>query len=125
MPTVVNLTGKDNPESDKPKSSPKQPTQTEDRALRGRLVSVFDRIATAAEARGDDELAGIIREDTEVMAAGLVSLTRPIRALRAPIIIALGIIEPVMAFSRVARVMLGRAIERRHMRHEAEDTDIQ
>lgn len=99
------------PKAEKVKAAP--PTQSADRDLRGRLEAVFVRIADAAEARGDLELSEILREDSPVMATGLVSLTRPVRALRTPIVMALGFVEPFMAFSRVVRVMLGRVMDRR------------
>jgi hypothetical protein len=81
--------------------------------LKSRLTTVMGRIADAAEARGDDELAGTIRDDMDIMATGLVSLTRPLTALRTPLLLLLAIIEPVMAFSRIVRLMLGRAMTRR------------
>lgn len=113
---IVDLPGGD--KGDKPaekpsKTKPAPPTVTADRDLKSRLAACFTRIADAAENRGDMELAEIIREDTDVMAGGLVSLTRPIRALRTPIVLVLGIVEPVMAFSRVTRVMVGRLLDHR------------
>lgn len=98
----------------KSKSKPAaRPTVTEDRDLRSRLSGIFDRIAESAEARGDSELAEVIREDTRVMATGLVSLTRPFKLLRAPVVMLLGIVEPVMAFSRITRLILDRLLEQR------------
>jgi hypothetical protein len=88
--------------------------------LRSRLTIVFGRIADAADARGDSELATVVREDMDVMATGLVSLTRPFTALRTPLLLVLAIVEPVMAFSRIARLMLGRIVVRRAHREPAE-----
>lgn len=115
---IVDLKGAgEKPKAEKPKAA--VPTATADKELRGRLEEVFVRIADAADARGDTELADIVREDGPVMATGLVSLTRPVRALRTPIVMALGIVEPVMAFSRVARMMVYRFFDRRGATVEA------
>jgi hypothetical protein len=81
--------------------------------LRGRLSDVFERLAEWLEGRGDAELAGIIREDSKAMVGGLVSLTRPAAWLRPPMLAALSVVEPVLAFGRVLRVLGGRWAERR------------
>lgn len=112
-----NIVDMGKPEGDGERKTPPKPspaaTDRADRDLKTRLEEIFRRIADAAEARGDDELADIIREDMKVMATGLVSLTRPLRALRGPLMLLLAIVEPFMAFSRVTRVMLGRFMDRR------------
>jgi hypothetical protein len=96
-----------------------------DNELKSRLTGVFDRIAEAADARGDEELADIIREDRDVMAGGIVSLTRPFMALRAPVVLALAIVEPVMAFGRLARLMIGRAmVNRAERKAQPDDIDV-
>lgn len=113
---IVDMGGEgdgDGKSTPKPKPSAAKPTVSEDRDLRGRITSILNRIAEAAEARGDEELAEVLREDTAVMATGLVSLTRPFRALRGPIVLLLGIVEPVMAFSRFGRLMVYRMMDRR------------
>lgn len=120
--------GKDKPSDDSGTSKPKPSaaaTQAADRAdrdLRSRLETIFERIADAADARGDEELADIVRDDVKVMANGLVSLTRPMRALRAPLLLLLAVVEPVMAFSRVTRVIVGRYLDRRSERQTTVDT---
>lgn len=115
---IVDLKGSgEKSKGEKPKTAP--PTQAADRDLRSRLEDVFARIADAAEARGDMDLAAVLREDSPVMATGLVSLTRPVRALRTPIVMLLGIVEPVMAFSRVTRMMFYRFLDRRGATMEA------
>lgn len=106
------------PPKTKPPAESPTAKRTADRDLRARLETIFDRIGDAAEARGDEELADVVREDKEVMAGGLVSLTTPFKALRTPLLFALGIVEPVMAFSRIVRLMLGRTLD-----HRAEKRD--
>lgn len=122
MPSQVKLVdlpggGKDNDGADKGRSAPSssrpsrpspKKSAASDTDLKSRLHTVFDRIADAAEARGDEELATVVREDRDVIAAGLVSLTRPFQALRTPLLFVLAVTEPVMAFSRIVRLMVGR-----------------
>lgn len=80
--------------------------------LASRLDRTFDRIAIALDQRGDDELAHVIREDAGAMSQGLVSLTRSVKFLRSPLLMALNLIEPVLAFGRVGRIMYFRFAER-------------
>lgn len=84
--------------------------------LRERLTEMFDRISEAFAVREDDELAELFHEDAEIMAAGLVSLTRPFKAVRVIVTTAVAIIEPLLAFGRIARVLAVRWVERRQMR---------
>lgn len=86
------------------------PTDTE---TRSRLDRVFDRLAKARDAREDPELAEVIREDADAMAAGFVSLTHNVPFLRMPLIMFLNVLEPVLAFNRVARILFIRAMQRR------------
>jgi hypothetical protein len=81
--------------------------------LRTRLADCFDRIAEVLENRGDDELASIFTEDAEVMAAGLVSMTRPFKVLRTPLLALVAVVEPLIAFGRIGRVLVGRLTARR------------
>lgn len=97
------------------KRAPK-PTSRADNELRGRLGDQLDRIAAALAERGDEELADIVREDAEVMARGLVSLTRPFRVLRAVLITVVSIIEPMIAFGRLFRLIAERWAVRRAQR---------
>lgn len=80
--------------------------------LVSRLHRTFDRIALALDSRGDEELAVVIREDAAAMTHGLVSLTRNLKVLRSPLLMALNLIEPVLAFGRVGRIMYGRFVAR-------------
>lgn len=114
---IVDLAAESGGEHGDKKKQPPPPSQASqdraDRDLRTRLEGVFDRIAEAAEVRGDIELADAIAEDAKVMAQGLVSFTRPLRALRGPLLLLLGIVEPFMAFRRVGMLLFGRWYVRR------------
>lgn len=98
--------------SSRSKSRPSSSTAQE-KDLRGRLSGCFDRIAATLDERGDEELAELVRQDAEVMSQGLVSLTRPFRALRTPLLAVIAVIEPALAFGRIARLLGGRWAERR------------
>lgn len=80
--------------------------------LVSRLDRTFDRIAKALEARDDTELAAVIRDDKEAMGQGLVSLTRSVKFLRSPLLMVLNLVEPVLAFGRVGRILYGRFADR-------------
>lgn len=80
--------------------------------LASRLDRTFDRIAKTLEARDDIELADVIREDKDAMSQGLVSLTRSVKFLRSPLIMALNLVEPALAFGRITRVLYGRWADR-------------
>ena len=84
--------------------------------LQARLAGCFERIAAALSERGDDELAEIVAEDGPIMSQGLVSLTRPFTALRLPLLAVVAIIEPLLAFGRIFRVVAIRFANRRAMR---------
>lgn len=111
----------DDKEPDKParksssssKSRPSRSSAKQEADLRERLVECFDRIAGALRGRGDEELAELIDEDAEVMAVGLVSMTRPLQALRAPLLVVVAVVEPLLAFGRIGRVLVVRFAERR------------
>lgn len=94
-------------------SKRRAPSAKAENELRERLTDCFERIALALEVREDDELADIIREDAEVMANGLVFMTRPIAVLRLPLLFAVAVVEPVLAFGRILRVLASRVGERR------------
>lgn len=89
-----------------------------DTELRSRLGRTFDNIADSLDSRGDEELGTIVREDGEAMAQGLVSITKPFKQFRAVLFFLLAIVEPVLAFGRVVRVILTRMADRRATRHE-------
>lgn len=81
--------------------------------LRERFQAVFARISESLEGRDDLELATAIREEAAAMSGGIVSLTRQFTALRAPLLALLALIEPILAFGRVGRILLGRLATRR------------
>lgn len=76
--------------------------------LAARLMRTFDRIVDTLRAREDEELAVAIDEDKEAMTQGLVSLTKALPFLRNPLLITLNLVEPVLAFGRVGRILFGR-----------------
>jgi len=80
--------------------------------LTARLDRTFTSLAKTMEARGDDELAAVIREEAEVMGQGVISLTRNVKVLRGPLLFLLNLIEPVMAFGRIGRLLYSRFRER-------------
>lgn len=99
----------------KSSSSKRRPPTTvkAENELRTRLTECFERISLALEAREDDELADIFREDADVMANGLVFMTRPVAILRLPLLFLVAVVEPALAFGRILRVLAGRFAERR------------
>jgi hypothetical protein len=84
--------------------------------LASRLDRVLERITSRLEERGDDELATAMREGGAAMAGGLTDLTRFAPAIRMPLLLILGLIEPVLAFGRVGRILSGRLLGRRERR---------
>lgn len=81
--------------------------------IRERLHAVFSRLADALEGRGDVELAGYIREDQKAMVEGLASLVKRAPGLGAPVMGTLAVLEPVIAFGRIIRLLGRRLGERR------------
>lgn len=128
MGSQVNIENLDNkPEGDdttRKTSAPRQTAasaakqQRNEKELRGRIDEVLDRIATSREARGDERLADIIRDDAQVMAGFLVSFTRPFGVLRTTLVTLLALIEPALAFGRLFRELAGRWAERRQAEKE-------
>jgi hypothetical protein len=88
--------------------------------IRSRLDRLFDRIVKAREAVEDEELAEVIREDADAMANGFISVTHNVPFLRLPLIMLLNILEPVLAFYRVARILVIRWFARRAERAAAQ-----
>lgn len=84
----------------------------EDAEVTSRLARALDRVVKALEARGDEELASIIREDGDAIQQGIVSLTQNVKVLRRPLIFLLNLVEPALAFGRIGRVLFGRWNER-------------
>lgn len=103
------------------KTKPRRPTARAENELRDRLTGCFERISESLQARDDPELADIVREDAEVIAQGLVSLTRPFTAMRTVVLAAVAIVEPLMAFGRIGRVLGSRWAERRAMRAQEQE----
>lgn len=90
-----------------------------DAGLRKKLNDCLERIADTLEVREDEELSALIREDADVIAAGLVSLTRPFQVLRVPLLALVAVVEPALAFGRIGRILLGRWADRRAARAQA------
>lgn len=84
-----------------------------DAEIASRLDRTFLRISGALQARGDEELSSVVSEDRTAMTQGLVSLTHAVKPLRTPLLMGLNLIEPILAFGRVARILLTRMALRR------------
>jgi len=100
-------------ENPPPRGRSERSTRRHRADIRDRLTTVFERLADSLEGRGDEELAGMIREDTKAMVGGLVNVTKRAPGLATPILGALAVLEPLIAFGRVFRLILRRAGERR------------
>lgn len=101
----------------------KPPRETaSDSEVKTTLGKCFDRIAKMLEAKNgeDDELATAIRQDADAMGQGLVSLTAKFTPLRFPLIVVLSLVEPIMAFWNVGRIMRQRIAARLRRRAEAQ-----
>ena len=117
----LKLEGGQEPEEDKPERGTSERTQRRQRArerergadIEGRLYAIFGRLADALEGRGDEELAGMIREDTKAMVGGLVSVVKRVPAAAGAVVGGLAVLEPLIAFGRIFRLLLRRAAERR------------
>lgn len=91
--------------------------------LTGRLQAIFDRLADRFDGKGDHELADVIREDSKAMVSGLVNLTKRIPGAAAPILVVLGVVEPVLAFGRLFRLLANRWAYRRAERNLEPELD--
>jgi hypothetical protein len=102
-------------DTDKAKSTSGRRTkeQIDNDQIAAQVARTFDRIVKALEDREDEELATVIEEDKDAMSRGIVSLTRNVKQLRKPLIVVLNLIEPLLAFGRVGRILLLRFAERR------------
>jgi hypothetical protein len=114
-------------ETGKPKTASKSQAavKREDGELRGKLDRALDRIAKTLEARGDHELAEVIREDGEQIAQGLMSLTNGVKFLRGPLVFLLNVVEPVLAFGRITRILYHRWQDRAARRQWERDQQPQ
>jgi hypothetical protein len=87
-----------------------------DTDLVARFRSAFDKLADRLAER-DEELSAAISEESEGMAKGLVSVTRTVPFLRAPLFILFGILEPILAFWRVGSIFVRRWLDHRDRVH--------
>lgn len=94
-------------------STARKVAASKDDQLTQRLLTALDKIADQLEAREDHELATAIREEREPMVRSVVSLTKGITFLRRPLVVAVSLLEPVLAFWRIGRILGGRFITRR------------
>lgn len=88
-------------------------------SLASRLDAAFTKIADQLMARGgeeNEELATAIREESRGMSQGLVSLTATLTFLRWPLIVIMALVEPMLAFYRVGRLVLIRLLNWRERR---------
>jgi hypothetical protein len=123
----LDLTGKP-PKTPKAAPAKARPSGAQQRRqagtrLEARLEEVFERIGTSLvnrreyEQRSDlpfnEELGVAIIEDRALMAGGLVNLTRRVKPLRPPLLMALEAMEPLLAFGRVIGIALRRARQAR------------
>jgi hypothetical protein len=91
-------------------------SKSDDSSLVTRLDTAFFKLADQMLARGDDELAEALREERRPMSQGLVSLTATLTVLRLPLVILMSLIEPVLAFWRVGRILFMRFLGWRERR---------
>jgi hypothetical protein len=94
-------------------SGRKTNAQKAEEEIVARINAAFERLAEAFDARGDTEMAAIFREEQIPMSNGLVNLTRNIKPLRHPLVVILNLVEPLLAFGRLGRVLIRRIVERR------------
>ena len=120
-PRELRLEGRedDEPEEDRPRGQSERSQRRHRASIRERLFSIFDALADSLEGRGDEELAGIIREDSRAMVGGLESLIRKVPAMASPILGGLAVLEPLIAFGRIFRLLTRRMRERREAALEA------
>lgn len=91
-----------------------QRTSTSD--FRGQLGRVLEKLVEQREAVGDDELATALRDNKDPMVQGFASVTSSVPFLQTPFLLVLNLLEIVLAFGAVGRILVGRAIERRNRR---------
>jgi hypothetical protein len=129
----LDLTGSKSSESKSSESSRKE--ESGDRSertvrrhgaeVRERLGAVVDRLAEWREARGDVELADALREDAKTIVGGFESLVRSFAWVRAPLLVALGVVEPLLAFGRILRILGGRLADRRARAREQAEAEAE
>lgn len=84
-----------------------------ERDIRVRLERTQARLIEALEGREDFEMAAILKEDGRAMIGGLIYVCGNATWLRSPIITAMTIIEPLLAFGRTFKTLVGRWTARR------------
>lgn len=76
--------------------------------IRERCERTQARLVEWLEGREDEELAMVLREDGMAMIGGLIAVCGQAAWLRTPIVAAMTIFEPLIAFGRLIRVLGGR-----------------
>lgn len=113
----LRLEGGEEPEEEgagrKPRGESERSNRRHRASIRERLFAIFDTLADSLEGRGDLELAGIIREDSRAMVGGLESLIKRVPKLAGVVLGGLSVVEPLIAFGRIFRVLARRMRERR------------
>lgn len=92
--------------------------------FRSQLGRVLDKLVEQRDAVGDEELATALRDNKDPMVQGFVSVTSSVPFLQTPFLIVLNLLEIVLAFGVVGRILVGRAIERRQRRMQAQPPSI-
>lgn len=105
-------------EEKKPRGGSERSNRRHRADIKERLYAVFSRLADSLEGRGDAELAGMIREDSRAMVEGLASLVKRAPGFAGPIMGVLSVLEPLIAFGRILRLLGRRLGERRASRLE-------
>lgn len=89
-------------------------------AVQSSLDRVLERLVERQEGRGDLELADALRQDGKMMASTTGRLVKLVPQLAGPLLIILGLVEPFLAFGRVAGILRRRVLDRRLAAAEAE-----
>lgn len=103
-------------------AKPGRPSNRE-KELRSGLSGVRDRFLDRLDERGDEELADALRKDGQAIIDGAVKLARNVPAVAAPLLLAVRLIEPVLAFGHLARVLIARVAVRRQARAEQQQAE--
>jgi hypothetical protein len=89
-----------------------------ERDIRVRIERTQARLVEWLEGREDYELATVIKEDGKAMVGGIIYICGSAVWLRAPILAAMTIVEPMVAFGRLAKVLSTRWIARRQRKQQ-------
>jgi len=96
-------------------------TEFTDSEVRRQLARAFDGLARGREAKPDPELAAAIREESDAMTEGFVTLTENVKPLRLPLMIVLNLLITLQAFGRVGGILWGRFVAWRNARAVARE----